>query len=897
MPTKTQAIKLLLNALSREDLAALYNHDMEVQVNVAQDGGERIEGEFKGRKWQGWSDGLTTWKPFRIPLKANTEPEYEDSEMKFDLAAKAEAIGMTGWDWKARVSRWVAFDFDAIVGHSDKHTKKLSNEELERVKNAAVAVDWVTVRKSTAGKGIHLYVFLDAVPTATHTEHAALARAILGKLSALTGYDYVSKVDTCGGNMWVWARKMIGTDGLTLIKQGSVLRDIPGNWKDHVKVISGNRRKNLPQDIEKAGQVESFEELSGKQPKIPLDDDHKKLIDYLKINNALWWWDQDNHMLVTHTVWLKKAHTDMQLKGAYDTNSAGKDLNTQNCYMYPQRRGAWSVRRFGQGVQEHDSWTQDASGWTRCYFNREADLPTASKSFGGLEDPKGGFIFREAEIAAKAAALLGVHMHLTPAYGSRETKLKNHNDGRLQVIVERKESDRTEDMQGWLPQKDKWIRLYNTQQVAKTEVEVGNHDDMIRHLVSGSEDAGWVIKSDTDWCAEPLTHVMKALASTGLKGEEVTGVLGGAVLRPWRLVNKPFQAEYPGDREWNRNAAQFRFAPSQDRDNLQYPTWAKILAHCGKGLNDAVAKNVWCKSNGILTGSDYLKCWIASMLKEPCQPLPYLFFHSKAQNTGKSSFWESISLLLTKGCQKAEAALTSQQGFNDELHGAILCAVEEIDLKNNKVAYNRIKDWVTGRELLIHPKGGTPYQTPNTTHWVQCSNDHQSCPVFGEDTRIVMIHVDKIPLADLIPRKQITVLLEKEAPDFLAEVLNLELPASNDRLNIPAIETEDKLMAASMNRNELEVFLDEYCVRKIGAKLKFSEVYNRFSEKCDPNQISRWSKIRVGKELPHHFPKGRHRSDAQFYIGNIDFANGTQTAKPGTEYVMNDGYLDLVPTP
>jgi hypothetical protein len=894
MPLKTAAIKQLLTINTRDDLAQLYNHDMEVQVNVAQDGGERIDGEYKGKKWQGWSDGLTTWKPFRIPYKANTEPEYTDTELKFDLAAHTEAIGMTGWDWKAKVSRWVAFDFDAITGHSDKHTKKLSNEELEKVKQAAISIDWVTVRKSTAGKGIHLYVFLPAVPTATHTEHAALARAILGKLSALTGYDYVSKVDTCGGNMWVWARKMKGTDGLTLIKAGTVLYDIPANWRDHVKVISGNRRKNLPQDIESAGQTDSFEELSGKQPRIPLDDDHKKLIEYLKVNNALWWWDQDNHMLVTHTIWLKKAHTDLQFKGAYDTMSQGKDLNTQNCYLYPLRKGAWTVRRFGQGVQEHDSWTQDTSGWTRCYYNREADLPTAAKSCGGLEDTKGAFQFREAEVAMKAAALLGVHINLSGHYSSRETKLKTHKDGRLQVTVERKDTDRAEDMPGWLPEKDKWIRLYTTQQVAKTEVEVGNYDDMTRHLVSGGEDAGWVIKSDCDWCAEPLAHVTKALASTGLKGEEVTGVIGSSVLRPWRLVNKPFQTEYPGDREWNRNAAQFRFAPNQDLDNLQYPTWQKILTHCGKGLDVAVAKNAWCKSAGVLTGADYLKCWVASMLREPTQPLPYLFFHSKEQNTGKSSFWESIALLLTKGYHKAEAALTSQQGFNEELHGAILCSVEEIDLKNNKIAYNRIKDWVTGRELLIHPKGGTPYHAQNTTHWVQCSNDYQSCPVFGEDTRIVSIHVEKIPLVDMIPRKAITVLLEKEAPDFLAEILNLELPVSNDRLNIPAIETEDKLLAQQMNRNEFEIFLEDQCHKCPGSRIKFSDFYNKFLEKCDPLQVSKWSKIRVSRELPHHYPHGRSRKDAQFYIGNIAFKGTECDAAPGSIYILNDSYLDLV---
>src|SRR6516165_4653110 len=158
-PTRTQVIKSFLEQRTLPDLAALYNRNMEVQVLVAQDNGERIEDEFQGIRWQGWrgSDG-SIWKSFRIPYKANTEPEYEDKPMSFDLAQHADGIGMTGWDWVNRVSRWVAFDFDAILGHSTTHKKKLSEEELEEVQQYVREIDWVTIRKSTSGKGLHLYV-------------------------------------------------------------------------------------------------------------------------------------------------------------------------------------------------------------------------------------------------------------------------------------------------------------------------------------------------------------------------------------------------------------------------------------------------------------------------------------------------------------------------------------------------------------------------------------------------------------------------------------------------------------------------------------------------------------------------------------------------------------------
>jgi hypothetical protein len=98
MPTKTQAIAAFLNHKSHPDLAKFYNHDMEVQVNVSQDGGTRTDGEYKGRSWLGWTDGLTTWKPFRIPYGAKSDPTYEDCEIAFDLALHAEGIGMNGWD-------------------------------------------------------------------------------------------------------------------------------------------------------------------------------------------------------------------------------------------------------------------------------------------------------------------------------------------------------------------------------------------------------------------------------------------------------------------------------------------------------------------------------------------------------------------------------------------------------------------------------------------------------------------------------------------------------------------------------------------------------------------------------------------------------------------------------
>jgi hypothetical protein len=218
---------------------------------------------------------------------------------------------------------------------------------------------------------------------------------------------------------------------------------------------------------------------------------------------------------------------------------------------------------------------------------------------------------------------------------------------------------------------------------------------------------------------------------------------------------------------------------------------------------------------------------------------------------------------------RADAALVNQQGFNAELLTAVLCLVEETDLRRQKQAYGRIKDWVTSIDLLVHPKGETPYMVPNTTHWLQTANDPGACPIFQGDTRITMIHVPVLEQQELIPKRQLLWLLEKEASDFMAAVLNLEVPPSGDRLNVPVVVTEEKKIAAQGNQTMLELFLEENCHNIDGKMIKISDFYDRFKESLDAGQIHEWSKIRVGKEMVLRYPKGRRSIDGQWMWGNI----------------------------
>lgn len=877
MVTKTAAIKAFLTAKTHPDLASAYTPAMECQVNVASDGGERVEGEYEGVKWNGYSDGRDVWKPFRVPRNASTIPEYTDSEMNYDLAAHAEGIGMTGWDWKNCVSKWCAYDFDSIIGHSDAHSQKLTPEEMNEVKEVACKIPWVTVRYSTSGRGLHLYVYVDDVPTQNHSEHAGLARSILAKLSSLTGFDFSSKVDICGGNMWVWHRKMVGTDGLKLIKQGGILKDIPPNWREHIKVVRGvTKRLTSPTEINGLRAVdEQFESLSGQRHRIRLDEEHLRLITYLNEKGHFHWWDADHNMLVTHTMFLKEAHIALQLRGVFETETKG--TTSHNCFAYPIRRGGWSIRRYTPGVKEHPSWDQDGAGWTRTFLNVEPNLQSASKSYGGIEDPSGGFMFAKSEDAQSASNLLGANVSLAPKFYHRAASLKTHKDGaRLVFEFQAESSDNPGELPGWLQKGKKWVRIFGAQKSTNTvpENDGDSYDDIVRHIVNQSgDDMGWTIQSDKKWRNEPLVHVRSALQAMSLKKPDIDSIVGNSVIRPWTIESRPFAPEYPGNRVWNRNAPQFLFVPSKS-DNLVYPTWTGLLKHIGQSLDPYVAEHEWCKANGVQDGGAYLKLWIASMLQFPYEPLPYLFVYGEMQETGKSSFYEALQLLFNPGVQNVGDTLKNKGGFNGELLGAILCYVEEASLAGNKMAYERLKEWVTSKTFNLHFKGSTPCMVPSTMHFVHCANPRSACPIFPGDTRITMVHVQKKP-PNPIPKRQFHEMLRKEGADFLGSVTTLEIPSSDSRLRIPVIQTDDKHAAEETQRSALMEFIDEQCFAAPGEVILVSEFYDKFKESLEMNQRHLWSKRKVSGEMPDWVVKGRMTNDANWHFGNISFTKPT----------------------
>ncbi len=111
-----------------------------------------------------------------------------------------------------------------------------------------------------------------------------------------------------------------------------------------------------------------------------------------------------------------------------------------------------------------------------------------------------------------------------------------------------------------------------------------------------------------------------------------------------------------------------------------------------------------------------------ALFQKPMSPLPYLFFYSAEQNTGKSIFHEALAELVTKGVARADEALTNPPGSTASWPTPCSASSRRPTCLESKVAYNRIKDWVCSRKIPIHVKGLTPYTIPNSTHWLHCAN-------------------------------------------------------------------------------------------------------------------------------------------------------------------------------
>jgi hypothetical protein len=894
MPKATEAILNFLRAKRDKgehkgpdliDRFLKYGCDMEVQVNVAAGKGEPVHG-----KRSTYSDGVDQWFNFRVPKNAYDQPFFHDFELRFPLDLHCEGIGSTGWDWQNRRSRWVGFDFDSIVGHAAG--VGVSTDELDRVREAAQALSYVEVRKSTGGAGLHLYVIFEdheAFNTINHNEHAALARCILGVMSRDAGFDFKTGVDACGGNMWLWHRKSTGTEGLALKKAlGAPFESskLPDDWRTHLPVVSGKRQKvKLPGVPET--EEDLFNQLATAHRQVDLDAKHNAMMEFIASEGITCVWVNDHRCVQTHTVGFKRLYErkdEFGIQGVFDTISGGTDLQTANCFAFPMDHGGWKIYRFGAAgrITEAPTWEQDSLGRMMCWFNVRPNLDMAARALGGKKLDKGGYEFDSLDKAVQVAKLLKptFEMDIEEHMKDRTAVIRRSKEGQVAIEIPKKGNGEATPKGDWnnSDKKTAWTQVFDI--VAQPEkLEVSDYDNLIRCLeTSDGQPAGWATKkADGEWTRKPSGEIKMILQDMGHAKPEAEQIMGRYARNPWKLVSLPFQPEYPRGRCWNLNAPQYRYQPaprldsnSCDGDISLHPHWDLVFDHIGGDLTKYIRDLDWPGLYGIRKGADYLRSIFASILRHPTQPTPYLFLFGP-EDSGKSILHESFELLVTGGVVKAERALTSQSDFNGELAGAILCVVEEKDIGKTPGAYAKIKDAVTARRIAIRKMRTDTYMVDNTTHWIQCANHQDACPVFEGDTRITVMFVPKLEKDKMIGKEVLVERLKEEAPHFMRTLMDLPLPPPlGNRLRIPIITTQYKEQAAEKNRSMLDQFVAEHLHEVPGVLLPFTDFYSRFVDWLPLEEKGAWSRIKVSRAMPMKYPTGTGNQN-KTYVINASF--------------------------
>ena len=163
-------------------------------------------------------------RELRIPHDGNGkhgEPYFDDTAYHPPLD-QLLALGVSGWDWADKRSRYVTFDLDSLLNH----VKGLTPEKIIEIVEKLKTVPWVEIVRSKSGHGFHVRIFFDPYPIAlTHNEHARNAERALAFLSQITSLDLKAAIDKCGEMAWIYHVDTAPT-GFELIKDSQQTLDL-----------------------------------------------------------------------------------------------------------------------------------------------------------------------------------------------------------------------------------------------------------------------------------------------------------------------------------------------------------------------------------------------------------------------------------------------------------------------------------------------------------------------------------------------------------------------------------------------------------------------------------------------------------------------------------------------
>jgi hypothetical protein len=580
---------------------------------------------------------------------------------------------------------------------------------------------------------------------------------------------------------------------LTLIKAGEPLVDWPRDFRDHLEVVTRKQKRTRIKGTE-AEESDAIDQANRDRPRVPLEAAHRSFIRELESSGYYCCWCADHNCLVAHTFPIKK----IKLPGVYATKSEGTDPHAPNCWMYPLKGGGWRVYRFTQGTEEAPTWTTSRNGWTTCVIGLTPTPAQVAALYHG-QRTKRAWLYT-LDNAIKAVAAYGAELKV-PAWLTKRPRpvtIEVVPSG-LMLSVERRKADAKQPAHeaGWLEARGPiWFtHIECNTQSQQTDYEA-LADNLIRHVARDDEQIGLYVMTVHGLQRQSVDQVKNRLTHEGFDGALQRDLLGWCAKYSWLRVALPFQPEHPGDRLWNKDGVQLVAFPSEQPGPTPY--WDRAFKHWGQGLNDAVESDEWCHTHGIKDGADYLRWWLATVLRFPERRLPMLATYSKENNTGKSFLHEAFALTMTpNGYMLSDKAIKNQAGFDAELHGKVLCAIDDVDLSGNLDFYNALKRWITNPWMNFSFKFQEVFLDKNYTHWVFTCNDRGHIQVDAWDERIIIWEMTPFPPSAFIKKPVFTEYLKKEIPYLLQKLFALEMFDVHSRLALPPLLTTEKVEAVA----------------------------------------------------------------------------------------------------
>ena len=809
-----------------------------------------------------WLEDGEAWSNVRWPHKAGTDPYFADWTITFDPAKRVTRVGTTWWNWETRKSIAVGLDIDVADGHAEG-TTTVSTEKLNLLVDQLSTLPYITMVRSTSGRGLHVYVFFNAddLPSAaTHHEHADNARRVLAKIETDLGYELSQHVDCVGSMFWFWSNTSTERS-FSLVKRGGTL-----GWKDIQNVVIPERSRNFTANVDWD---------SSKVTK-----EHRSILQDIASQGYYFSWKEEIGMGHTHTKAIENVFHERQssgkpLLGSFETSSRGADPMTPNCFITPVGGGAFRVTRFGNGLQEPTWKYEGSSNYT--YINEGVCPLTSIREVS--TGVKRGVYQLDAAGLVELQALLGESFPSCP----EKAEVVFNRDNSISLVSPTAS-------EGWVCRAGGYeLKLKRKHDKSEADERLLRLADCtFRFVLSPNGDPlGWYMKNVSDWIhycgwSDIASSVQHKLGDLTIPAKTI------AMDNPWTLSFLPFAGEYPGERLWNFRAPQFAVEPNISGGD--HPTIDKVFEHIGLSLDDGVQENAWCRANGITCGRDYLRAWVASVIQSPEQILPYLFMVGP-QNSGKSSFHELLSVMFTSGVEDGGNALCSSAGHNFEIARAVVVYLEEKDLSQEKTqTYARLKEWVTAKTLTVHQKYHTPYSQPNMLHFVQMGNSTSNMPLEDGDTRIVVIDVPaiKVPVAKQLFEKS----LRAEVPSFLRTLLNTKLGDPCDRMRIPTIMTEAKSCMLSEAMTPVMRACAKLLVSSPGDSVSIKELYLQYVDLCNEDGVKAVSvgaftgevKVRSDRYVIGYVGKTKEQS-----FGNVRLASDKSKGRVGGTFNLENG--------